>query len=226
MPHSTTIKLLKQVPLFAGITEGEAAALAHASEKKRFKRGDKLVEQGQTTFALFVILSGNANVLLSASNGKQFSVATLGVGECIGEMSFLDSQPHSATVLAASSLDVLLLRQQAFNEVLHQNSNITAAIFRTLAKRLHITNLQIVRLYSNTVQGRVAKLLMDMAMPTEAGELQVKSRFTQTGIADKVGASREMVGRALKDLEIKGFIRKMRDGSVLIREQRSVARPD
>ncbi len=221
MPGLSTIQLLMRVPLLAGITEAEAISLYQVSEKRRFKKNERLVEMGQTEQAFYLLLSGRVNVVLAGGNNKTITLATLGAGECIGEMGALDQQPASATVIAECSIDVLRLDREAFREVLQQNPHISATILKTLARRLNQTNQQIVRLATLSVQGRVARSLMDIATPLSPGELQIKGRVAHSALADKVGASREMVGKALKDLEAKGFISRTVDGGMRIREQRT-----
>jgi CRP-like cAMP-binding protein len=223
MPSPSTIQLLMRVPLLAGIAEAEAISLYRASEKLSLKKKEILVEAGQTEQAFFLILSGQVNVVLSGDAGKSITLATLGAGECIGEMGALDQQPASATVIANTPIDVLRLNRDAFSDVLHQNPRISATILKTLARRLHQTQVQIARLATVSVQGRVARSLMDMATPLSTGELRVKGKIKHAALADVVGASREMVGKALKDLEATGFISKTADGSILIRNKR--ARP-
>ena len=221
MPKLSTIPLLMRVPLLAGITQAEVISLYLASEKKHFKKGDCLVRAGQTEQAFYVILSGRVNVVLQGGNGKAITLATLGAGECIGEMGALDQQPACATVVADKALDVLMLSSSAFYGVLQQNLHITATILQTLARRLQHTQQQILRLSTFSVQGRVARSLMDLATPSESGELRIKNMLTHAALAAKVGASREMVGKAMKALETKGFIQKTQDGSLRIREQRT-----
>ena len=221
MPSISTIQLLMRVPLLAGITEAEALSLFLASEKLSLKKNARLVEMGQTEQAFYVILSGQVNVMLMGSHGKGITLATLGPGECIGEMGALDLQPASASVIADSAIDVLRLNRDAFRDVLEQNPRISATILQTLARRLHQTQVKIVRLATVSVQGRVARSLMDMAKPLQSGEWQVKGKVKQAALADVVGASRDRVGKALKDLESKGFISKKDDGSILIRNKRA-----
>jgi Mn-dependent DtxR family transcriptional regulator len=64
---------------------------------------------------------------------------------------------------------------------------------------------------------------MDMATPLSSAELLIKGKVKHAAIAAKVGATREMVGKALKDLEANGFISKEPDGSIRVRDKR--ARP-
>lgn len=221
MPSISTIQLLMRVPLLAGITEAEALSLFLASEKLSLKKNARLVEMGQTEQAFYVILSGQVNVMLMGSHGKGITLATLGPGECIGEMGALDLQPASASVIADSAIDVLRLNRDAFRDVLEQNPRISATILQTLARRLNNTHQQIMRLATVSVEGRVARTLMDMATPLSSGEFRIKGKVRQSTLADKVGASRETVGRALKELEAKGFIKKTQDGSLRIIDKRA-----
>ena len=221
MSNLSTIQLLMRVPLLAGITEAEALSLFVASEKLRLKKNGILVEIGQTEQAFYLILSGQVNVVLTGGNNKSITLAALGAGECIGEMGALDHQPASATVIAIGDTDVLRLDRYAFRDVLEQNPHISVTILKTLARRLNNTHQQIMRLATVNVQGRVARSLMDMATPLQSGEWQVKGKVKHAALADKVGASRLMVGKALKDLEAKGFIKKTPDGNIRIREKRS-----
>jgi CRP/FNR family cyclic AMP-dependent transcriptional regulator len=221
MSGPSTIQLLMRVPLLAGITEAEAIALYIASEKVQFKKDKLLVKEGETEPSLYIILSGRVHVLLSGSKGKSVTLATLGAGECIGEMGALDQQPASATVIAVSSVDALRLDRLTFSDVLHQNPHIAATILKTLARRLNSTHQQIVRLASVSVQGRVAQTLMEMATPLSTAELLIKGKVKHAELAAKVGATREMVGKALKELETKGFICKEPDGSIRVRDKRS-----
>jgi CRP-like cAMP-binding protein len=221
MPDLSTIQLLMRVPLLAGITEAEAISLYVASEKLSLKKNEILVKLGQTEQAFFLILSGKVDVLLSDGNRKSITLATLGVGECIGEMGALDQQPASATVIASSGIDVLKLDRDTFRDVLHQNPHISATILKTLVHRLNNAQKQIMLLATVHVHGRVARILMDMATPLLSGEWLVRGKVTQSALANKVGASRQMVINALKSLEAQGFISKAPDGSVRIRDKRS-----
>jgi predicted transcriptional regulator len=62
---------------------------------------------------------------------------------------------------------------------------------------------------------------MDMAIPLLSGELLIKDKVRHSELADQVGASRVMVGKALKDLESKGFLKKSKDGTLRIVDKRT-----
>lgn len=224
MATLSTPDLLRRVPLFEQLSDTQATSLMGALEKKRFKRSERLVEGGQKTNMLFVILSGAANVVVTHSSGKELVLAVLGVGDCIGEMSLLDNQPHSATVVAASQVDVLVLTREGFNSCILHNAHMAVAVMRGLVQRLRKANQKIASLALLSVFGRVARYVLEQAEPGDSGCLVVKKKISHASIAREVGASREMVSKALKEFESQGFIRKMDNGTLAITERRSAPR--
>jgi CRP-like cAMP-binding protein len=220
----TTPDLLRRVPLFEHLSDTQAISLMGALEKKRFKRSEQLVQAGQKSNMLFVILSGTANVIVTNAGGKALVLATLGVGDCIGEMSLLDNQPHSATVVAATALDALVLTREGFNSCILHNAQMAVAVMRGLVKRLRKANQKIASLALLSVFGRVARHVLEMADEVGEGQLVVKKKISHAAIAREVGASREMVSKALKEFESQGFIRKLEDGTLGITERRAKAR--
>lgn len=225
MATLTTPDLLRRIPLFEQLSDTQAVSLMGALEKKRFKRSERLVEAGQKSNTLFVILAGTANVVVSHPNGKELVLATLGVGDCIGEMSLLDNQPHSATVVAATQLDALMLTRQGFNSCILHNAQMAVAVMRGLVTRLRKANQKIASLAMLSVFGRVARYLLEMAEVGENGQHLVRRKLSHAAIAREVGASREMVSKALKDFESQGFVRKLDNGFYSITERRSAPRP-
>jgi CRP-like cAMP-binding protein len=227
MHKPIAVALLLRLPMMAGLTESQAEALADAAQKKTFKNGERLVIAGESTDNMFLILSGRANVELSELSGdsdKTIAIATLGVGECIGEMSLVDQQPHCADVVADGPLHALVLNPQTFIAVLQENPQVAVRLLKAMFRHLARANRQIVWLSTVSVQGRVARTLMDLALLADNGELHIKTKVTAVALAKKVGASREMVGKALKEFQAKGFIQKALSGGLRINDKRKKPR--
>jgi CRP-like cAMP-binding protein len=220
----STPELLRRVPLFEHLSDTQAISLMGALEKKRFKRSEHLVEAGAKSNMLFVILSGKASVVVTNSSGKELVLATLGAGDCIGEMSLLDNQPHSASVVADTQIDALALSRDGFNSCILHNAHMAVAVMRGLVMRLRKANQKIASLALLSVFGRVARFLLDMSEEGESGQLIVKKKISHASIAREVGASREMVSKALKEFEAQGFIQKLDDGTLVVHERRTKAR--
>lgn len=212
------------MPLFEHLSDTQAISLMGALEKRRFKRSELLVVAGQKSNTLYVILSGKVKVVVTNSSGKELVLATLETGDCIGEMSLLDNQPHSASVVASTTVDVLSLSREGFNSCILHNAKLAVAVMRGLVGRLRKANQKIASLALFSVFGRVARYLLEIAEETESGQLCVKKKISHAAIAREVGASREMVSKALKEFEAQTFITKLDNGYLSITERRAAAR--
>jgi CRP/FNR family cyclic AMP-dependent transcriptional regulator len=217
----SNLDLLRRVPLFSLLTMAQAEVISGAVIKRRFKRGEALVEQGQKSDALFILLTGRARVMTSDSRGREVILATLSQGDYLGEMSIIDNEPHSATVRAEVQTDVLVLGRAEFARCLTENASMSLVVMRGLVKRLRHADRKIESLALLDVYGRVAHALLDFANPDAQGQLVIKEKISRQDLAKMVGASREMVSRVMKDLEERGFIEVLPGGATLLRDRLS-----
>ena len=213
----STLELIRRVPLFSKLTASQAEAVAKAVVKRRYKRGEVIVEQGKKSDALTIILTGRARVMTTDDRGREVILATLQPGAYVGEMSLIDDQPHSATVRAELQTDALVLGRQEFASCLPENGSMAYAVMKGLVQRLRHADRQIESLALMDVYGRVARTLLEFASDTDAdGNAVIRERVSRQDLAKMVGASREMVSRVMKSLEERGFIQTRADGSVLV----------
>ena len=215
----SNLDLLRRVPLFSLLTVAQAEVISGAVIKRRFKRGEALVEQGQKSNALFILLTGRARVVTSDSRGREVILATLAQGDYLGEMSIIDNEPHSATVRAEVATDVLMLGRAEFARCLTENASMSLVVMRGLVKRLRHADRKIESLALLDVYGRVAHALMDFAAADAQGQLLIKDKISRQDLAKMVGASREMVSRVMKDLEERGFIEALPSGATLLKDR-------
>lgn len=211
-----TVDAIRRVPLFAMLTVAQAQAVAEVIVRQHLRRGDLIVQQGRKSEALFILLSGRALVVMTDLRGREVVLAVLKAGDYIGEMSLIDDKPHSASVVVDAAADVLVLGRGAFATCLPRNANLTYMVLRGLVARLRGANRQIESLALFDVHGRVARALIDMA-EAHGGDRRVPAGLSRTSLAKMVGASREMVGRVLKNLEERELIQPQPDGTLLIR---------
>lgn len=220
----SNLDLMRRVPLFSELTAFQLSQLADAVTKRRVKRGEKIVEQGQKSDALFIILAGRARVLLADRRGREVILDVLGPGDYIGEISLVDGKSHSATVQAEVQCDMLVLGQADFNHCLDENHAMAKSVIQGLAYRLRKADEKIGSLALMDVYGRVSKALFEMSVATGTNQLRIKDMTTRQDIAKMVGASREMVSRVMRDFEDQGFLKTCEDGSVTLTERRSAIR--
>ena len=217
MAMLSNLDLIRRVPLFSLLTNDQALAIASSVVKRRFRRGEIVVEQGKKSNALFILLTGRARVLTADVRGREVILAVLQPGDYVGEMSLIDNEPHSATVRAEVQTDMLILGRAEFARCLPENSSLSYAIMRGLVQRLRSADRQIESLALLDVYGRVARALLNMA--EMIGEQNtIRNKVSRQDLAKVVGASREMVSRVMKDLEERGVIETQENGSVVIKE--------
>nr|WP_295776920.1 Crp/Fnr family transcriptional regulator [Rhodoferax sp.] len=221
MTMLSNLDLIRRVSLFSMLTPAQAEALAATVAKKRFKRGEILVEQGRKTDALFIVLTGRTRVLMTDNKGREVILATLQSGDYVGEMSLIDNEPHSATVVADQQVDVLVLGRDSFLRCLSENMEMAHSVMRVLVQRLRKASENISSLALVGVFGRVAKVLLDSAVQDADGTLLIRDKVSRQDLAKMVGASREMVSRVMKDFEEQGFIQLLDSGAVRVIERRT-----
>lgn len=217
MATISNIDLVRRVPMFSVLTDAQAAMLSQSIVKRRYKRGECLLEQGGRSNALFILLSGRARVVSVDARGREVILALLHPGDHLGEMSLIDGEPHSASVYAEVQTDVLMLGRVAFLQSLPENSSMSFSIMRGLVKRLRRADSTIESLALMDVYGRVARALLELS-EDEAGQRLIRGRPSRQDLAKMVGASREMVSRVMKDFEQQGLVIERDDGTVIVRD--------
>ncbi|MDD3786467.1 MAG: Crp/Fnr family transcriptional regulator [Hydrogenophaga sp.] len=215
----SNLELIRRVPLFSTLTQAQAELVAEAVIKRRFKRGETIVEQGKKSNFLAIVLTGRARVVTQDGRGREVILATLNPGDYLGEMSLIDDQPHSATVRAEVQTDVLILGRLEFARCLPENTSMAYAVMKGLVQRLRQADRKIESLALMDVYGRVARVLLEFAQEDHSGRMVIRERVSRQDVAKMIGASREMVSRVMKDLEDRGFIEVMADGSTVVKDR-------
>ncbi|HVE97700.1 MAG TPA: Crp/Fnr family transcriptional regulator [Mycobacteriales bacterium] len=202
--------ILRSVPLFAGLGDGDWAALSARLATVRVRRGDAVFHEGDAGDCLFVVLEGKAKISRTAQDGRENLLAVLGPGDLLGELSLFDSLDRTATAAAITDLTLSRLGERDFHSYLDDRPAVARALLRVLARRLRDTNAAMADLVFTDVPGRVAKALLGLAdrfgTATADGCL-VQHDLTQEELAQLVGASRETVNKALSDFANRGWLR-------------------
>lgn len=203
-------QFISQVPLFAGLSEDQFAALTERAESVSLRRGEILFEEGDPGDRLFIITEGKVKLGHASADGRESLLAILGPGEIIGELTLFDPGPRSTTATAVSSLVMLVLEHNDLMDLLDINPAMGKHLLRALAQRLRRTNESLSDLVFSDVPGRVAKALVDLADrfgTVKEDGVHVRHDLTQEELAQLVGASRETVNKSLADFVSRGWIR-------------------
>ena len=211
---STT--LLRNVPLFAGLDEERLNVLVRAIVRKSVGRNARVIGAGDPTDSLYIIISGRLKVMMSDEQGREVILSILSPGEFFGEMGLLDDSPRSASVVTLEACELLTISKADFKRSLADNFELSLMVMRGLVKRLRDADQKIGSLALMDVYGRVARLLLEMAEDIN-GEKVVVKKLSKQDIAKMIGASREMVSRVMKDLQLGGYI-EVRGRSIALRD--------
>jgi len=213
---SVSTLLLRNVPLFSVLPENQLALLTGVVGRRSYPRAATIISAGDTTDSLYIVISGRLKVMMSDDEGREVILAILNPNEFFGEMGLLDDSPRSATVVALEPCELLHLAKRDFKKCLEDNFELALAVMRGLVKRLREADKKIGSLALMDVYGRVARLLLEMAETVE-GEKIVTKKIAKQDIAKMIGASREMVSRVMKDLQLSGYI-EVRGNTMVIRD--------
>lgn len=189
----------------AQISDPMVRELASRGQARSFPKNTVIINEGDRGDSLFVILSGKVKVYVSDDDGREMVLDMYGPGDYVGEMS-LDGRPRSASVMTMEPTTCSVVTRDILREAISKNADIAMTLISTLIDRARIATDNVKNLALMDVYGRVARLLLSLAKEQPDGKLLVPERMTQQDIADRVGASRDMISRIFKDLTIGGYV--------------------
>jgi len=125
------LDLIKGTPLFAHCSKKDLQRISQIADEVDLRQGKVLIQEGERGREFFVIVTGEVEV---RRNGRK--VATLGPGSFVGEMALLAKTPRTATVTAITPLDVLVISDQAFLDLLDKMPELWLKVATALAERV------------------------------------------------------------------------------------------
>jgi CRP/FNR family cyclic AMP-dependent transcriptional regulator len=195
---------LKAVPLFQGVADPELRALAERTVSRNYPKQAIVLTEGEEGDSLYLIVTGRVKVYLSDEHGKELILAIKGPGQYFGEM-VLDGETRSASVMTLEPSQFAILSRADFRSFLLGHPPVALQLIENLIRLARGLNRNVRNLAMLDVYGRVARILLELAVERE-GKLVIPERLTQKDIAARVGASREMINRILRDLTTGGYV--------------------
>jgi len=197
------------------LSQEELKAISSHGVVRAYPKHAVIVNEGDSTDSLYIVLEGRVKAYVADAAGHEVVLSTLGPGEYFGEMA-LDGRPRSASIMTLAASRFLIVSGGQFREFVAGNPVFGLSLIEKLIHRVRVLTENVKSLAFMDVYGRVARLLLELAEEQD-GRLVIAERLTQQDIASRVGASREMVSRILKDLSLCGCITHSRTGIVLHR---------
>ena len=144
MSLNEEVELLRNIPMFARIEPSKLKLLAFTSERLTFQSGQDLCVQGGDGDSAFIIIEGDADVIVDSPNGPM-TVAAMGRNDVVGEIAILCDVPRTATVRATTDLTALKISKDLFFRLVTEFPQMAVEIMRVLATRLNVTTAQLLQ---------------------------------------------------------------------------------
>ena len=187
------------------IGDGFVRELAALGRVRSYPRNTVFITEGDSSDSVFVILSGNVKAFVSDAEGHELILNTQGPGDYVGEMA-LDGKPRSASVVTLESTTFSVVQREPLREAIRRNPDFALDMISKVIERAREATDNVKNLALLDVYGRVARLLLNMAVEAPDGKLRIPQKITQQEIAERIGASRDMVSRIFRDLAVGGYI--------------------
>jgi len=189
---------------FVNVDENALRALAPQGVMRNFAKHAVLVNQGDRTDALYVLLSGRVKAYVSDENGREVIVNVIEAGDYFGEM-VLDGGPRSASVMSLEPCRCFVIPRENVEAMLVSSPAFARHLIDKLIGTGRRLTAQVFELALKDVYSRFSRFVNENAVE-DGGARVVPERLTQTDIAARIGGSREMVSRIVRDLCAGGYI--------------------
>jgi len=192
----------------------EAIALRGAT--RAFPAQTILINEGDTTDSLYIMLSGRVKVYASSDEGRDVVLTEYGPGEYFGELS-LDGAKRSASIKAMEPCTCRVVQGSELRQLMIEYPDFAMHLTRKLIRMVRRLTEQVRSIATEDVYGRMVRVLNELSEQI-GHERVLRQKLTQQDIADRVGASREMVNRVMKELTAGGYVTQRNGRLVIVRK--------
>jgi CRP/FNR family transcriptional regulator, cyclic AMP receptor protein len=217
---SEVLELLGRVPVFSTLEHSDLERIAQLAVPRRFEPGQAVFREGDQSDTCYIVREGHARAIRTHGDGRTITLATFGPGDIFGELAMFEDERRSATVEAIEPISVVAVLGPDMRRLMIEHPEISTRLVIALGRRLRETNERLSRQSFQTVQSRVAVVLIELVAQERddgAGEQNVLVTATQADLAQLAGSSRESASRFLAVLERAGVISQGR-GRLVVHE--------
>jgi CRP/FNR family transcriptional regulator, cyclic AMP receptor protein len=211
---------LGEIRLLASLAPAELVALERRCRWRRYGAGEQILDRDSATRDVLFISQGRIRVVNYAASGREIAFAVVEAGGHVGELSAIDGEGRSATVVAVSDCLIGSLSADAFGGLLERHAEVAIALLRHLSRIIRTSDERIAELSVLGAVPRVYRELLRLAQPdpSDPGAWRIAELPTQQDMASRVGATRETVARALGQILAHGVVQRQ-GRTLLIRDR-------
>ena len=220
------VGLLERVPVFAELQPDDLRRVADVAMPRRFAAQQVIFREGDSSDTCYVVRRGHARAVRENIDGRSITLAHFGPGDIFGELAMFDDERRSATVETLDAVEAIAIAGSDMRRLMSEQNGIAAKLAIALGRRLRDANERLARQSFQTVQSRVAGVLLQLveqAQSEGAGERDTLVKITQADIAQLAGSSRESASRFLAVLERAGIVTQGR-GRITVHDAEALKR--
>ena len=180
---------------FAPLADETLRAMATSGVVRKFPKSTVLINEGDRGDSIYIVLSGKVKVFASNEAGKEVVIDFHGPGEYVGEMS-LDGAPRSASVITVERTTCAVVSRAQFRDFILAYPDFALHLIGKLIERARLATENLKSLALSDVYGRLVRLLGSLAQERD-GRQVIPEKLTQQDIAERVGASRDMISHCI-----------------------------
>lgn len=202
-------RLLEEIPLFDGVSDCALKQISENISLKKYKLNRLVINEGANNEHFYIIKSGEVRVFRTNKDGEKIILAILGEGEFFGEMSILESNVASASVITTQASEFICMHDRQFIRIMKRTPRIAARMFSNLSQRIRYCDDSIKNLNRPKSCDRVAAVLLHFAEKSgyrRSNSVVIKRLPFQHNIASLAGTSRESVSRTFNNFEENNYI--------------------
>jgi CRP-like cAMP-binding protein len=196
--------LIQKVSFAHQLAEPVLAALASSASEQSIERGAIITLEGEPAAAMYVVLEGRVKVVRHSVEGREQILHIVEPFDHFNTVPIFGGGSCPATTEALLPTRLLIWPRDQMRQLAQTHAELAMALLGEFANRLRGMVGLVENLALHTVNGRLARLLLQQAALAEQGN--APSVLTQADMAAHIGSVREMVGRALKAFEAAGLI--------------------
>lgn len=201
------VHLLKNVSLFAQITEDELADLTSDLTVQTLHKNQMLFQQNSTTSSLYIVKNGSIQIKSFGREGELIYVGIYGPEQCFGEYSVLDGLPRSGEAIALTNTELLVLTRPAFFRYLERRPTVAIKLLVTASRRLRFAEATVDHPVPMQPREKIVRVLLNVSErygkpdDSHSGTVQFSLRLTGDDLASLAGVTRDVANAVVTQLE-------------------------
>ncbi len=203
------IELLRSLPYFRPLDEGTLASIAAVTVRRLYQPDEMIFLEGEPCAGLFAVHSGHVKIYKVSPEGREQILTIIGPRDSFNDVAVFDGGPNPANAQAMDATEACVIERPTLVSLFDHYPKLAQAVVAVLAARCRMLVGMVEDLSLRSVTGRLAKLLLD-----QAAQGQDAVPLTRQQMAARLGTIREMVSRALRELEDEGLV--SRDGRQIV----------